>query len=933
MGLTKVSGDVIQGTINVGVVTATTINVGSAVTIHTGGFRVGSSDLHSSGLTVQNLNSTGVVTATTFSGNLTGNVTGNATGLSGTPNITVGAITAASATITGNVSVAGTVTYDDVTNVDSLGVGTFRSGIVVNTGTASTALVVNGSSRITGILSVGQGTITINGNTDKITTPKLDYAGISSTITATATDVFVYDTRKDSDGGAWRKRTQHTSWYNETLNTATRGSRRDFPAVAVIVATTTTVTIYDGDDPDMPMWMVFNVANNTWLKLYASGPQCSCISALNGTLCAGGAGVGIRLAVVNFIKDDQYLTEAGYTYYQTTGIVTRNDVTVHTSDGGSKSIVNNIVNDVAMTVLPNAPIDSTTGLPVPTIAVATQGGISIITDSGTVYNLTPESNAAYTSIKNFYSVGFDSNQKLFFTDSQTTSGFSQLIYLPNYNYNQSLSDQYSSLSGSYNYVWNTFINDTATQVGYWAPSNSARLIKPSVATRDSIAIGYTGSGLGGEGLSLIGQQNNYLMNCGITTTFNTGWLYGYTQGAFLSDTSTTSVTGTNLVTNGDFASGTTGWTGGTGGTLSVTSGVLRVTNTGTNGRAISNTFSTVVGKKYVLTADGVTKTTSNYYMEVRGPEVNTTWASGTGVLYFTAVGTTTYVELYALGSGSTYSEYDNVSVRIVEDDRSVNNRGLAVFGTITKTAVATGADLVAYGGWSSSNYLQQPYNSALNFGTGNFSVMCWIKSPDATALGGQTLAYWGTEAENTGRWLLAGGGSGYVNFYANSSSWANQASTLSGGIASNTWNFIVATRVGTTLTLYLNGQQSGTTGTASSDISNTSAFLRVGYRTSTYNGVYAGTSALLRISASVPSPDQILKIYNDEKALFQENSKATLYGTSSAVTALAYDDSTRLLYAGTSSGRSDFQGLKRINNTTTAVTTAISASNGLVAEQ
>jgi hypothetical protein len=63
---------------------------------------------------------------------------------------------------------------------------------------------------------------------------------------------------EDSDGGAWRKRTQHTSWYNETLNTATRGSRKEFPAVAVIVAESNQVTIYDGDDPDLPMWMVFN---------------------------------------------------------------------------------------------------------------------------------------------------------------------------------------------------------------------------------------------------------------------------------------------------------------------------------------------------------------------------------------------------------------------------------------------------------------------------------------------------------------------------------------------------------------------------------------------------------------------------------------------------------------------------------------------------
>ena len=75
------------------------------------------------------------------------------------------------------------------------------------------------------------------------------------------------------------------------------------------------------------------------------------------------------------------------------------------------------------------------------------------------------------------------------------------------------------------------------------------------------------------------------------------------------------------------------------------------------------------------------------------------------------------------------------------------------------------------------------------------------------------------------------------------------------------------------------------------------------------------------------------RIYRDEKPLFQDGAQATLYGTSDAVTALAYDDKTEQLHVGTSSGRSDFAGLRRINNTTTAVTTSISASNNLIAEQ
>jgi len=73
---------------------------------------------------------TGVVTATTFIGALTGTAT-TAAGLSGTPNITVGSITASSASISGNVSIGGTLTYEDVTNVDSLGIVTARTGIQV----------------------------------------------------------------------------------------------------------------------------------------------------------------------------------------------------------------------------------------------------------------------------------------------------------------------------------------------------------------------------------------------------------------------------------------------------------------------------------------------------------------------------------------------------------------------------------------------------------------------------------------------------------------------------------------------------------------------------------------------------------------------------------------------------------------------------------
>ena len=91
--------------------------------------------------------------------------------------------------------------------------------------------------------------------------------------------------------------------------------------------------------------------------------------------------------------------------------------------------------------------------------------------------------------------------------------------------------------------------------------------------------------------------------------------------------------------------------------------------------------------------------------------------------------------------------------------------------------------------------------------------------------------------------------------------------------------------------------------------------------------------ALARVGHGEPSQEFITKMYRDEIGLFQENAKCTLYVSSSAVTALALDNSNNILHVGTSAGRSEFQGLTRINNTTVGVTSCISASNGLVAEQ
>ena len=81
----------------------------------------------------------GVVTANSFFGDGSG-----LTGVANTENVIGTAITMTTGNITGNLTVGGVLTYDDVTNVDSIGIVTARSGVkVVGGGVSITAGGVN----------------------------------------------------------------------------------------------------------------------------------------------------------------------------------------------------------------------------------------------------------------------------------------------------------------------------------------------------------------------------------------------------------------------------------------------------------------------------------------------------------------------------------------------------------------------------------------------------------------------------------------------------------------------------------------------------------------------------------------------------------------------------------------------------------------------
>ena len=171
-------------------------------------------DLSNSGI-----HNAGVITATTFSGSFTGDVTGSAssitvaaetsdttcsivfvtaatgalppktsTGLtydSANSNVTIGG----SLTVANNISIGGTIQYQDVTNVESLGIITARKGINIGPADAGAYLTGIGASfnHVGDFITVGvstfQGNIDANGALDVDGQTDLDVLNVSDTAT------------------------------------------------------------------------------------------------------------------------------------------------------------------------------------------------------------------------------------------------------------------------------------------------------------------------------------------------------------------------------------------------------------------------------------------------------------------------------------------------------------------------------------------------------------------------------------------------------------------------------------------------------------------------------------------------------------------------------------------------------------------------------
>ena len=408
------------------------------------------------------------------------------------------------------------------------------------------------------------------------------------------------------------------------------------------------------------------------------------------------------------------------------------------------------------------------------------------------------------------------------------------------------------------------------------------------------------------------------------------------------DTDDTNMTATNLVTNGDFGNGTTGWTAQSGwGTIAVVSGRLRMTNAnGQNGFAYQE-ITVVAGQTYILMADCYKGTNSRVSIQVNSVggsmsvSRNPITTDGKYMLQFTPDTNTVRLNMgQGLPGNGNYTEIDNVSVRLASHDRSTQAQGMEVIGTLNRTKIYPGSDLVYYDNFA-NGYLFQPYSpnngfADLQFGTGEYYMSVW-------AYGGsdnQTMMVLERDDTDAHGAILLYLQSGKYAFYSRSngtSAWSSVTGTAERG---DWWSHVMVVRRGSSIEGWVNGNYQGNVTLSGSGNTNGGSQVRdlvIGRRNG-HGQTFTGRLALAKIGSGAPVAADIKKMYDDERKLFAPNAKCTLYGTSDMVESMAYDKSTDILHAITNQGRSDFVGLNRINNTTQGSDRAISAAGGLVAE-
>ncbi len=706
-----------------------------------------------------------------------------------------------------------------------------------------------------------------------------------------------YDTRQDSLSNTWRTdRGAGVTWYNETKDDGAdsacdyrtgdddnsdgdidedddprggsddRCGSTDFPAQVLLFATTGKLSLFDAEK--QIFWKSFSLSGGVTL------------AANNGVIFAGTAN---GFSVYDFVNDSfvDVLTTAS-----------------------SPAIIHNSVTDIYAKTIEDKDY----------IVIGTGGGI-------TIYNITDGSVVSKTTSA-IDGISITSDNKLLYAIDDTTfiSTVSVVSLGNNWTEEEGISANVNFEGGIVNTVYEDFVghSEGLTQI-----SSGYKNIEDGLVYREFFeSLSGITSNVYQSGTV---QGGPTILNNEITLNGTTDYI---TLNSLRSEIKTVSfwIEAETLTEDiFDFDEGTH--------TIEVTSGTVSATGFDTPSMYVDGEISTTIDtnlRHVVITTDtGITLSNATigketdffqgkmkdirfYNRVLSASEVATSFANGGTAFLSYKYLTPTYTTFSMLGAeqgvwldGGT--------------DRSGSGNNLTNNGSVTISAVASGAEMQQFTFNGTSNYLSSS-DTDFNITGDEITVGMWIKRPTTGGTGPyQKILTHGTSIETRSYFLSAG--DNFFNypfaedpyFFGIRTDQGFQAASIQTTPAADTWEFIVGTYDGTNVRIYRNGALEEVNSHTGNIVSVTED-LRIGYG---YDSEYfSGSVALPFVVNEAYSSDQILSLYNTTTNWFSENTKMFLQSTSEVVVDVVQDSLRNKAYILSESGITEL-------NTSTLATSEI----------
>lgn len=608
--------------------------------------------------------------------------------------------------------------------------------------------------------------------------------------TRTVSKAYFYDTRLDSDGGAWRMKTQDTTWYKESSG-STRGSRKEFPVVALITCENfgayEAVVIYDADDPSFPMWMVINVGTDMSNETILRGHSLRDAKMKNAMLVVP---TGDTTSFIDFITEEHRLGHDGQWYWfpDRQGLYDRNraigepsinrvmsrfDVGGNSGNGG---LGDNDNHTVELELPPPGGVQfdrlyRRKGLPYPQALITSTGyGTTYVAfgdDMDSPYTVT-NLHSYPSSLENYWMSpteavaihnGPSSGQALDIYDPQrmyfdyrngvANSGG----YAPDHGWHNNLAG-YPNVR-SYAFGGSQILRGQETPIqalgfGPNGPYGFGSPNKYSFSKRDQVHI------VGGDACQVLIKEKKddprNGMACITRDDFTTGWMVGNTVLA-LDAQSDTDLTGTNLLSNSYDPTTTNNWTISNTGSITFVNGAFRLTSSSYAG--IYQTINVTAGVSYLvsLSWQDVNGTYASNGIDIRVKEGSTT--SGSTVATITRTGNGGLEGIFTPGAGVTQvtvqiipgrggvpSGVSDINrIRVTQtfiNDKSVYQHRMHVTGTVSRGTIP-GSDISYFHNFGeglqtntteASQLVIPAYNTYLDPASANvddgYCMMAWV---------------------------------------------------------------------------------------------------------------------------------------------------------------------------------------------------------------